>query len=64
LDDAASTMDLKKRDTIFRGITQSMANDVSHVMLWQEDSVYGMRKNVVWNVRNDDRVYAWELDRR
>jgi hypothetical protein len=37
---------------------------VSHVMLWQEDSVYGMRKNVVWNVRNDDRVYAWELDRR
>jgi peptide/nickel transport system substrate-binding protein len=64
LDDAASTMDLKKRDTIFRGITQSMANDVSHVMLWQEDSVYGMRKSVVWNVRNDDRVYAWELDRR
>ncbi len=64
LDDAASTMDRKKRDTIFRGITTTMANDVSHVMLWQEDSVYGMRKSVVWAIRNDDRVYGWELDKK
>jgi len=64
LDEAAATMDVKKRSAIFRDITQTMANDVSHVMLWQEDSVYGMRKGIVWSVRNDDRVYAWELDRR
>jgi peptide/nickel transport system substrate-binding protein len=64
LDEAASTTDLKKRNAIFSSITQTMANDVSHVMLWQEDSVYGMRKSVVWNIRNDDRVYGWELDRK
>ena len=64
LDEAASTMDRKKRDVIFRNITTLMANDVSHVMLWQEDSVYGMRKNIVWAIRNDDRVYGWELDKK
>ena len=63
LDEAASTMDRKKRDLIFKGITTRMASDVSHVMLWQEDSVYGMRKNIVWAIRNDDRVYGWELDK-
>jgi hypothetical protein len=26
--------------------------------------VYGMRKNISWNVRNDDRVYAWDLDKQ
>ena len=41
-----------------------MAGEVSHVMLWQEDSVYGMRKNIVWAIRNDDRVYGWELDKK
>ncbi len=64
LDEAAGTIDVKKRSAIFRDITRKMADDVSHVMLWQEDSVYGMRKNISWNVRNDDRVYAWELDKR
>lgn len=64
LDESASTFDRKKRDTIFKGITTTMASDVSHVMLWQEDSVYGMRKNVVWSIRNDDRVYGWELDKK
>jgi peptide/nickel transport system substrate-binding protein len=64
LDEAASTMDRKKRDGIFRGITALMAGEVSHVMLWQEDSVYGMRKNIVWAIRNDDRVYGWELDKK
>ncbi len=64
LDAAASTMDKKKRDAIFRGITTTMVNDVSHVMLWQEDSVYGMRRNVLWAIRNDDRVYGWELDKK
>jgi len=26
--------------------------------------VYGMRKNIVWAIRNDDRVYGWELDKK
>ena len=64
LDEAASTMDLKKRGAIFQDITQRLARDVAQVMLWQEDAVYGMRKDIHWTVRNDDRVYAWELDRR
>ncbi len=64
LDEAASTVDMKKRATIFEDITRRLANDVAQVMLWQEDSVYGMQKDIIWNVRNDDRVYAWELDRR
>ena len=54
----------RSRDAIFRGITTTMVNDVSHVMLWQEDSVYGMRRNVLWAIRNDDRVYGWELDKK
>jgi peptide/nickel transport system substrate-binding protein len=64
LDDAASTVDAKKRAAIFRDIVRKMTEEVSHVMLWQEDSVYGMRKAIAWDVRNDDRVYAWDLDKR
>ncbi len=64
LDSAASTPDMKKRAEIFRDITQRLASETAHVMLWQEDSVYGMRRDVLWQVRNDDRVYAWELDRK
>lgn len=64
LDATASTVDFKKRAAIFEDITQRLAKDAAHVMLWQEDSVYGLQKDIVWKVRNDDRVYAWELDRR
>ena len=64
LDEAAATMDLKKRAAIFQDITRRLATDVAHVILWQEDSVYGMQKDISWDVRNDDRVYGWEIDRR
>jgi len=39
-----------------------MTNDVSQVILWQEDSVYGVNRKIQWDARNDDRVYVWEID--
>lgn len=62
LDSAASTLDMKERGRLFRQMTDALAKDVSHVIVWQMDDVYGMTKRVDWQVRNDDRIYAWEID--
>ena len=62
IDEAAVTVDLKKRAELFQTITQKMAEDVSQVMLWQEDSIYGTNRRIQWDARNDDRVYVWEID--
>ena len=64
IDEAATTVDLKKRAQLFQAITREIVSDVSHVFIWQEDSIYGMNKRIRWNVRNDDRVYGWEIDTR
>ena len=64
IDEAATTVDLKKRAELFQTITRKLVEEVSHVFLWQEDSIYGMNKRIHWDVRNDDRVYAWEINTR
>jgi peptide/nickel transport system substrate-binding protein len=64
LNEALGTVDIKERERIFREIVAMMVEDVSHVFLWQEDAIYGMSQDVTWDVRNDDRVYAWEIDRK
>jgi len=64
LDIANSTLDMKERDRLFRRMTESLAQDVAHVFIWQMDDVYGLAKRVEWKVRNDDRIYPWEIDLR
>ena len=64
MDKALSNPDLKARDAIFKEIVNKMVADVSHVFLWQEDALYGMTSDIQWDVRNDDRVYAWEIHRK
>ena len=61
---ASATIDLDKRRTLFQEITKTMADDVSHLMVWQEDAVWGLSNRVFWDVRNDDRLYAWTLEPR
>jgi peptide/nickel transport system substrate-binding protein len=61
---ALGSVDRSERDRIFRRIVTKLTNDVAQVFLWQEDAVYGMSKDVQWDIRNDDRVYAWEVRRR
>lgn len=53
-----------ERDQMFHKIVATLVNDVAQVYLWQEDAVYGLSKDVVWDIRNDDRVYAWEIHRK
>ena len=62
IDMANSTLGLKERDRLFRRMTEALARDVSHVFIWQMDDVYGLAKRVDWKVRNDDRIYPWEID--
>ena len=64
MDKALGTPDLKERDAIFKEIVNKMVSNVSHVFLWQEDVLYGMAKDIQWDVRNDDRVFAWEISRK
>lgn len=64
MDKALANPDLKARDAIFKEIVNKMIADVSHVFLWQEDALYGMTSDIQWDVRNDDRVYAWEIHRK
>jgi peptide/nickel transport system substrate-binding protein len=64
MDKALVTPDLPQRAAIFRGIVDKLVAEVSHVFLWQEDALYGMTRDVTWDVRNDDRVYAWEIKRK
>jgi peptide/nickel transport system substrate-binding protein len=64
MDKALGTSDLKARAAIFKEIVNKMVADVSHVFLWQEDALYGMTRDIHWDVRNDDRVYAWEISRK
>jgi len=62
LDATASTVDLKKRAVIFEDITNGWRRTLRMSCCGRR---FGLRlqKDIVWNVRNDDRVYAWELDR-
>lgn len=64
LDEASSIIDLDKRRDLFQDITRRMADDLSHVMIWQEDAVWGLSKTAYWDVRNDDRLYAWTVESR
>ena len=64
LNTALASSERPDRERIFRQIVQRMTDNVSHVFLWQEDALYGMTRDVEWNVRNDDRVYAWEISRK
>lgn len=64
MDKALGTADHKERAALFTKIVNKMIANVSHVFLWQEDVLYGMTKDIQWDVRNDDRVYAWEIHRK
>ena len=64
MDKALGTSDLTARNAIFKDIVNKLVSDVSHVFLWQENALYGMTRDVSWDVRNDDRVYAWEIERK
>lgn len=64
LDTASATIDPKERERLFRRITQMLIDDVAHVILWQAEDVYGLTRKVAWKLRNDDRIFAWEIDLR
>ncbi|MFC1491965.1 ABC transporter substrate-binding protein [Nitrospinota bacterium] len=64
LDVVNRTIDMKERGRMFRALNEALVKDVGYVLIWQQVDVYGMNKKVMWKVRSDDRMYAFEMDIR
>jgi peptide/nickel transport system substrate-binding protein len=64
LQSALTNLDLKARGVAFRDVVKMMTKDVSHVMIWQTEFIYGLGSKVEWDARNDGRIYLWDISRR
>ena len=61
LQSALTNLNMKERQSTFRNVVKEMTRDVSHVIIWQTEFIYGMGKNINWDARNDGRVYLWDI---
>ncbi|MGH7334162.1 MAG: ABC transporter substrate-binding protein [Candidatus Rokuibacteriota bacterium] len=61
LDEARRTIDPDARRRLYRDIQELAAREVPVVTLYQEDALYGKRKNVRFKGRGDARIVVYDI---
>jgi peptide/nickel transport system substrate-binding protein len=59
IDESLSITDQKARDAHFQKIDRAMHDDASHIFLWENKILFGIRDRVTWQPRPGDNVYKF-----
>ncbi len=59
IDESLSITDQSARDVHFQKIDREMYNDASHVFLWENKILFGIRDRVTWQPRPGDNIYKF-----
>jgi peptide/nickel transport system substrate-binding protein len=59
IDESLSITDQSARDAHFQKIDRAMYDDASHIFLWENRILFGIRDRVTWQPRPGDNIYKF-----
>ena len=60
IEEGTATVDAEKRGDIYERINAIIHDDPSHIFMYQQIDLYGVRDQVNWEPRSDERIWLFE----
>jgi peptide/nickel transport system substrate-binding protein len=58
---AYSELDTTKRQDLYNQLDQYLHDQAPWIFLYEQEDTYGVVKNLNWNPRSDERLWAWDM---